>query len=214
MPAESGIIEFWSASGAPCAQTQIALLIPNSGQDYNRVGWFGTTGPGSFIVINTYNDTTYIVNEDGNPSGAFTSSGKLNNCKYVNATSVNPNSSGSQAVSGLPEHAATLRIEFTEPSGNAVTTQNVYLKAIKLNNASGCDDENVKVSGMLIQAFEVVPTVTGWTLISQTGTNNYIQCSGRSTASIVHHYHVALSVSPLQTGERIDFGILFKLEYV
>lgn len=213
MAAVSGIIEFHASSGAPTHPRQIASLLPGSGQDYNRAGFFGSSGPGSFVTINTYQDTTFIVNEDGNPSGAFTASGKLQNNKYIGASNVNPNGSGSISVSALTRPDATFRVRFTEPSGNAVTTQNAQLKAVNLTATSGVSDETAKVSGLLIQCFEV-GVDSSWTLISQTGTNNYASLSSRATSTIIHDYHIAVSVSPLAVGIRRDWAFLFKLEYI
>lgn len=213
MPAVSGIIEFHASSGSPTHPRQIASLIANSGQDYNRIGFFNTGGTGTFITINTAQDTTYIVNEDGSASGAFTASGKLSNNKYVNSASVNPNSSGSIAVSALTIPDATVRVRFTQPSGTAVTTQNNVFKAVKLNATSGVDDDTAMVSGVLIYALEVGQD-SAWTLISQTGTVNYVTLTSRATSAIVHDYHVALSVIPLAIGVKKDFAFLFKTEFL
>jgi len=213
MAAISGVIEFWASSGAPSAARQLANLLPMSGQDYNRVGFFGTGGPGNFIRINEYQDTTYIVNEDGNPSGAFTASGKLSNVKYVTSTTLNPNSSGVIAVSGLTMPDATVRIRFTEPSGTAVQTQNGKFRAINLNASSGTDDCTINVSGVNIYAFEV-PQATSWTLISQAGAVNYISLTSRTSAKIWHDFHIALSASPLAVGIKNNFAFEVYLEFL
>lgn len=213
MPSISGLIEFWASSGAPCHPRQIVSLIVGSGQDYNRIGFFGPGGPGNFITINYAQDTTYIVNEDGNPSGAWQASGRLQNNAYVSANSVNPNSSGSIATSSLAPQDATFIIRVTGPSGNQIQLQNVTFRAVKFNAFSGVDDANQKPSGALIYAFEV-GRGSGWTLISQTGTNNYFVLTSRSGLAIVHDYHIAVSAIPTQVGIKKDFGFEVVLEYI
>jgi hypothetical protein len=211
----SGVIEFHASSGAPSHPYQIDPFIANSGQEHNRLGWFGDTGPGSFVTINTYQDKTFPVNEDGNAiDGAVNSaSGELQNLKYINSSSVNANGSGAVAVSSITLPDSTLRVRFTEPSGTAVTIQNAELKCVNLNAASGVDDEDALASGVSVQAFEVGVDTT-WTKISDDAASNAIDFDDRPTDGIIHDFHIGLSLSPIGTGEKVDFGFLFKLEYI
>lgn len=212
MAAQSGVIEFHASSGSPTHPRQIVSLLPNSGQDYNRLGMFGAGGPGTFVLLSQYQDTTYIVNEDGNPSGAWAASGKLSNNKFVNTSSVNPNSSGSIAVSALTPIDATFRVRFTEPSGNAVQTQNVFLQVVKLNASSGVEVGTV-VSGINIYAFEV-GQASAWTLLSQSALSGSLALTSRGTAKIIHDYHIAVSCSPLAVGIKRDYGFVFIVEFL
>lgn len=209
----SGIIQFHSSSGAPCGSLQFDTLVANSGQMYNRIGHFGISGPNSFVSTNTYQDTTYIVNEDGAVSGAYPASGKLSNLKYVNSASVNPNSSGSQAVSGISRNDATIRIHFTQPSGTPCTTQNAKFRCVALNASSGIDNIATLASGLYVQAFEVGVS-SAWSLISQNGAQNYISIADRAGSSIVHDFFVGISASPISVGVLKSHGYLFSLEYI
>jgi len=211
----SGIVEFHASSGAPSHPWQLDPFTAGSGTEWNRIGGFGDSGPGSFITVNTYQDKTYTCNESGvAPDSTINSaSGELQNNKYVNSASVNPNGSGSIAVSALTEQDATVRIQFTEPSGNAVTTQNAKLKCVALNASSGVDDQSTLVSTVTVHAFEVGQD-SAWEKISDDAADNEIDLTARATAAIVHDYHVALSMSPISTGENISFGFLFTIEYI
>lgn len=211
----SGIIEFHASSGAPSHPWQLDPFVPNSGTEWNRIGFFGASGPGSFITVNTYQDTTYTVNESGvAPNSTINSaSGKLQNLKFINSASVNPNGSGSVAVNTITLQDATIRVRFTEPSGTSVETQNAVLKCVSLNASSGVPDEDALVTGVTVYAFEVGQD-TAWEKISDDAADNYISLSSRATQSIIHDYHIGLSVSPISTGEKIDWAFLFKLEYI
>lgn len=209
----SGIIEFHASSGAPCHPLQIDHFVAGSGLGYNRIGLFGTGGPGTYVQVNLFQDTTYIVNESGAPSGSALASGKLTNLKYINSSSVNPNSSGSVSVSGITERDSTLRIRFTHPSGQTCTLQNCKFIGINLNASSGAIDETTNISGINIYAFEVGRD-TSWTKISNDASLNYLSFANRSSGAIVHDYHLGLSASPLAVGERKNFAFIAKFEFV
>lgn len=213
--AASGVIEFHASSGAISHPYQLDRFVAGSGTEWNRLGFFGTTGPGSFVTVNQYQDTTYTVNESGTPPnvGVNTASGKLQNLKYINSSTVNPNASGAVALSTITPQDATIRVRFTEPSGNAVITQNAYLKCVKLNASSGVDSESALVSGITVQVFEVGQD-SSWEKISHDASDNSKTLTSRATAKIVHDYHLGISISPINTGEKKDFAFLFKLEYI
>lgn len=211
----SGIIEFHASSGSPAYPYQIDQFVAGSGEDYNRLGWFGDNGPGSFITIFLHQDTTFIVNESGQavPGATNPASGELTNLKYVNSTNVNPNGSGSVTLSTLTEQDATLRIHFTEPSGNAVTTSNGVFKCVSLNASSGVDNVDTIPSNVLVYAAEIGQD-SSWTKISDDAANNELAVGDRAGSSIVHDFHIGISVSPRITGQKSDFGFYFELEYV
>lgn len=212
--AASGIIEFHASSGAPSHPFQLDRFVAGSGTEWNRLGFFGLTGPGSFIPVGNYQETTFTVNESGTPAniGVNTASGKLQNLKFVNSSTVNPNSSGAVAVNTITLQDATLRVRFTQPSGTAVQTQNAMLRCVILGASSGVANEATKVSGINVQAFEVGQD-TSWEKISDDATDNYIELTSRATPAIVHDYHLGISVSPITTGEKKSFAFLFRLEY-
>lgn len=216
--AVSGVVEFHASSGSPAGTAggfQLDPFVAGSGTEWNRMGFFGSSGPGSFVTVNQYQDKTYACNESGvaPDSTINTASGELTNNKFVNSTSVNPNASGSVALSTLTEIDATIRVQFTEPSGNAVETQNAELKCVQFGATSGVANEDAVPTGVTVQAAEVGQD-TSWEKISDDAADNSISLTSRATASIVHDYHLAISVSPISTGEIIDFGFLFKLEYI
>jgi len=211
----SGVIEFHASSGAASHPYQLDPFVAGSGTEWNRFGFFGASGPGSFVTVNTYQDKTFAVNESGVAPDATINAaqGELANLKYINSGSVNPNASGSVAVSTITDLDATIRVRFTEPSGQAVVTQNAELKCIALNAASGVDDESALVTGVTVQGFETVKD-SAWTKFSDDASSNSLSLSSRAGTSIMHDYHIALSVAPINTGEKIDFAFLFSLEYI
>lgn len=211
----SGIIQFHASSGAVSHPFQLDPFVAGSGTEWNRIGFFGTTGPGSFVTISQYQDTTYTVNESGiAPNiGVNAASGKLTNLKYINSSSVNPNSSGSVAVNTITAPDATLRVRFTNPSGQAVQTQNAKILCVQLGATSGVASESALVSGITVQVFEV-GVDSSWTKISHDASSNSKSLSSRTGTSIIHDYHLGISVSPVNTGEKKDFAFLFKLEYL
>jgi uncharacterized protein YpuA (DUF1002 family) len=137
----------------------------------------------------------------------------LTNLKYINSSSVNPNGSGAVGVSTITQQDATLRVQFTEPSGNAVVTQNAMLKCVNINAASGVDDEDALASGITMYGFEVAVD-SAWSKFSDDAASNELSLANRAGESIVHDFHIGLSLSPIGTGEKTDFAFLFKLEYI
>lgn len=216
--AVSGVVEFHASSGSPAGAAggfQLDPFTVGSGTEWNRIGFFGASGPGSFVTVNTYQDKTFACNESGvaPDSTINTAEGELTNLKFVNSASVNPNASGSVAVNTITEIDATVRVHFTEPSGNAVTTQNALLKCVELNAASGVPDEDAIPTGITVYAFEVGQD-SAWEKLTDDAADNQISLTSRAGSSIIHDYHLALSASPINTGEKIDFAFLFKLEYI
>jgi hypothetical protein len=211
----SGIIQFHASSGAPSHPWQLDPFVANSGTEWNRIGFFNTAGPGSFVTINTYQNKTYTVNESGvAPNSTINSqSGQLTNLKYVSSSTVNPNSSGAVNCNTITEPDATLRIRFTEPSGIAVTVQNIYFKCVALNASSGVANEDTVQSGITVQVFEVGKDTT-WTKVSNDAASNSLTLDNRAGSSIIHDFHLGISVSPITTGEKKNFAFLMKLEYI
>ena len=216
--AVSGVVEFHASSGSPAGTAggfQLDPFVAGSGTEWNRIGFFGSSGPGSFVTVNTYQDKTFACNESGVAPDATinTAEGELTNNKFVNSTSVNPNASGSISLSTLTEIDATVRIQFTEPSGNAVETQNAEIKCVQFGASSGVADESAVPTGVTVYVAEVGQDST-WEKISDDASDNTKALTSRTTAAIVHDYHLAISTSPISTGEIINFGFLFKLEYI
>ena len=204
MGAISGVIEFHASSGAPSHPFQLDPFVAGSGTEWNRFGFFGVSGPGSFVTVNTYQDKTFSVNESGvAPDSTINSaSGELSNLKFINSGSVNANASGSVAVNTITEPDATVRVRFTEPSGNAVITQNAEILCVQLNATSGVDDETAIPTGVTVQVFEVGQD-TAWEKISDDAIDNFKDLTDRAAAHIIHDYHIALACSPILTGEKI-----------
>lgn len=213
--AVSGIIEFFASSGSPAGSFLLDTFVAGSGTEYNRIGWFGANGPGSYITISTYQDRTFMVDEEGSPviAAINAASGELTNLKYINSTQVDPNASGTVLLTTITEQDATLLVHFTHPTGAATTVSNIFLKSVNLNAASGVPDDTVGASGVNIYAFEVAQDST-WTKISNDASPNSIQLGDRASSSIYHDFHIGISASPLLTGEKNNFALVFELEYV
>ncbi len=211
----SGIIEFYASSGAPAASYAIDSFIVGSGYDYNynRFGFFEAGGPGTFVTIGTYQNSTYIVNQNGEavPSSWNAQSGELTNLKYINDGTVNPNGSGVVDVNTITEQDATFLVHFTHPTGAATTMTNASLRCVAINSQSGVDSVSALVTGLNIYGFEVGQDAS-WTKLSNDAATNQLTLVDKSS-STVHDYHIGLSVSPINTSINVSFGFVLELEY-
>ena len=209
-------------SGAPASGTIVEQLDPpgnTSGANY--VGFFGTGGPEGVpfaVIVNKYQDKTFITNPSGTNLGkapfGILESGQLHNHKFVDSSNVNVDGQGSQPVDEVPRPSGTLLIRF-EPSGSeAVRTQNMLVRTVPLNASSGVDDAGAIVTGLKVQGFEP-QSDNAWTQTAGIGAlDNRLFVEDHDDAELRHDFFVSLSASPENVGERNDWGFFVILEFL
>lgn len=215
-------LTFFAPSGSPASGTIIEQLDPpGNTSGANHVGFFGAGGPQGVpfaVIVDKYQDSTYITNASGTNMGqapfGVKASGELNNTKFEDVNLANVNGVGGVELSGIPQLSGTLLIRF-EPSGSTpVRTQNVLLRTVVLNSASGVDNVAGVVVGLKVQGFE--PNAdNSWTQTAGDGAlDNRIFFVDHNEPDLVHDFFVSLSASPEAVGERNDFGMFFIIEFL
>lgn len=215
-------LTFLAPSGAPASGTIIEQLDPpGNTSGANHIGFFGAGGPRGVpfaVIVDKYQDSTYITNTSGENMGiapfGIKASGELNNTKFEDTNLANINGVGGIELSGIPQLSGTLLIRF-EPSGSIeVRTQNVLLRTVVLTATSGIDDIAGVVVGLKVQGFE--PTADNlWTQTAGGGAlDNRIFFTDHNVPDLVHDFFVSLSASPEAVGERNDFGMFFIVEFL
>jgi len=216
-------LTFIAPSGAPASGTIIEQLDPpGNTSGANHVGFFGAGGPQGVpfaIIVDKYQDSTYITNTSGFNMGVapfgVKASGELNNTKYDGAVNLaNINGVGGIELSGIPQLSGTLLIRFVPSGSTAVRTQNVLLRTVVLNASSGIDDITGVVVGLKVQGFEPAADAL-WTQTAGDGAlDNRIFFVDHNAPDLVHDFFVSLSVSPEAVGQRNDFGMFFIIEFL
>ncbi len=222
-------VVFYAPSGAPATISHSSLFPieqldpPGNTSGANHVGFFGTGGPQGVpfaVIVDRYQDETYITNPSGFNMGVapfgLPESGRLINHKFVDASNVQVSGQPSQAVTVVPQESGTILIRFI-PSGvptPSVRTQNGLLRTVVLNASSGIDNVTSVVVGLKVQGYEPEQD-SGWTQTAgMAAIDNRLFISDRNTSDQVHDFFVALSASPEGVGERNDFGFFLVLEFL
>ncbi len=185
------------------------------------MGFFGTGGPeGSpfAIIIDRYQDKTFITNMSGTNLGrapwGLRASGQLINNKYETVNTVNIDGQGAVAISTVPFASGTLLIRFVPSGSIPARTQNVALRAVALNATSGVNDITSIVTGLKIQGFEPVNDAS-WKQMAGAGTiDNQLQFTDHTIALAQHDFFAALSASPEAVGQRNNFGFFAIIEFL
>lgn len=215
-------LTFIAPSGAPASGTIIEqLTTPGNTSGANFLGFFGTGGPQGVpfaIIIDRYQDKTFITNMSGTNLGAapwgLRASGQLINNKYVTSNTVNVNGQGAVAISTVPIASGTLLIRFVPSGSVSVVTQNAALRAVVLNSSSGVDNVTSIVTGMKIQGFEPIND-TAWTQMAGAGAiDNQLQFNDHNTSNTRHDFFACLSASPEAVGQRNNFGFFMIIEFL
>lgn len=215
-------LTFLAPSGAPASGTIIQQLDPpgnTSGANY--VGFFGAGGPQGVpfaVIVNNYQDSTYITNVSGFNLGVepfgIRESGQLLNHKFLTSNTVNLDGTGSIELSGVPRESGTLLIRF-EPSGTTeVRTQNTLLRTVVLNSSSGINDTTTVVTGITVQGYEPGADNTWTTTAGNAAIDNRLFLQDRNDTELIHDFFVSLSASPEAVGERSNFGFFMIIEFL
>jgi len=215
-------ITFMAPSGAPASGTIIeSLVIPGNTSGANHLGFFGIGGPEGTpfaIIIDRYQDKTFITNTSGTNLGkspwGLRASGQLINNKYASINTVNINGAGAVAVSTVPFASGTLLIRFAPSGAASVRTQNAVLRAVALNASSGVNDVSTVVTGIKIQGFEPV-NQSVWTQLAGVGTiSNQLSFVDHTISQTQHDFFTCLSASPEALGQRNNFGFFMVVEFL
>ncbi len=209
-------------SGAPASGTIIEQLDPpGNTSGANHVGFFGGGGPGGVpfaVIVDKYQDTTFITNTSGNnlgnPPFGLLGSGQLNNSKFLDSSTANVNGQGSVALTGVPQESGTILIRFVPSGSTAVRTQNMIIRTVPLNASSGVDTPDGIVTALKVQGFEP-GSDSAWTQTAGDGAlDNRLFIQDHDVPSLLHDYFASLSASPEAVGERNDSGFFIIIEFL
>ncbi len=232
-------IKFWAASGSEHQLSkgpggnfdsngfEIVNLERGATNAINRIGFFGSTGPGSTIVVGQYQSKTYPTDNEGDLRGP-----PLVQLKFVSSAVVQISGLWNAAVGEVPSQSGTVAIRFTNPGGTEVTTQNARISAVRLTAgdfgiAGSGVEPDTQPDNLDVQAFEckhpfapTTPIATTWTKIAGTSAagggsaSNQLSLQNHSWSSIVHDYFVALSASPTASSVNKRFAFMAYIEYL
>jgi len=215
-------LTFFAPSGAPASGTVIeALDPPGNTSGANSVGFFGAGGPQGVpfaIIVNKYQDSTYITGVSGYNMGVapfgVKASGELLNTKFEDTTLANVAGVAGVTLADIPQLSGTVLVRFVPSGVTPVRTQNVLCRTVVLNASSGVDDVAGVPVGLKIQGFEPGAD-SSWTQTAGIGAlDNRVFLVDHNATDLVHDFFVSLSASPEAVGERNDFGFLFIVEFL
>lgn len=226
-------LNFYSPSGSPAAGSVITespvaelinivqLVAPDvaSNSGANHLGFFGAGGPEGIpfaVIVDQYQDKTFITNQSGANLGAhpfgIQASGELINHKYVSSSSANVSGLGEVSLTNVTALSGTLLCRFIPT--DIVRTQNAIMYTVNLNANSGVNDLTAVPTNLKIQGYEVSKDAT-WTQTAGVGAvDNRLLLTDHSIANTIHDFFIGLSCSPEQAGERNDFGFVFQVEFL
>lgn len=220
-------LTFFGPSGSPVSAEHGSLFpveqltIPGNTSGANHVGFFGAGGPQGVpfaVIIDRYQDSTYITNASGFNMGVapfgVPASGKLNNFKFEDTNLANVSGVASVQLSGIPYNSGTLMVRFAASGSTEVRTQNTLCRTVVLNSASGVDNVTDVSTGVKIRGFEPGADNT-WTQTAGIGAiDNRLFLNDHNDTELTHDFFVGLSASPELVGEKNDFGFFFIVEFL
>ena len=173
----------------------------------DRIGFFGTNF-GDSIILNTYQDKTYVTNIDGTIN-----SGELPNIKYVsNSPGIGSIVSGSSAaITTFTPSQCTLHISLTSGSASRI-------QAVKLIAYSG--SLTVGSFGGLSAAGPSDATIVGfergdtnWTIMSGSAQPLMLTPYAGAAGKVTHDYYIGLSAQPQVTGINVNISLALYAEW-
>lgn len=220
-------LTFFAPSGSPASSNHSSLVViqqltpPGNTSGANRVGFFGNGGPEGVpfaVIVDRYQDKTYITNMSGTNLGkvnfGFPGSGQLINNKYISSTTVSVSGLASTSLTNVTAASGTVLIRFNPSGAASVRTQNAILYTVALNASSGVDNITTLVTNLKMQCYEPEAD-SSWTQTAGAGAiSNQMGFNDHNTAGIVHDFFVGLSCSPETTGERNNFGFFMVVEFL
>ena len=174
--------------------------------DGDRIGFFGENF-GDSIVLNTYQDKTYVTNIDGTIN-----SGELPNIKYIsNSPGMGSISSGLAAITTFTPSQCTLHISLTSGSASRV-------QAVKLIAYSG--SLTVGPSGGLSAVGTPNATIVGfergdtnWTIMSGSAQPLMLTPFSGAAGQVTHDYYIGLSAQPQVSGINVNISLALYAEW-
>jgi hypothetical protein len=187
------------------------------------LGFYGSSGFGTSVAVNEWQDTTYVTDGNGLVEGP-----QGNNVKWTHAASGEIGGSVNRLLQWIPNYQSSLNVRFTH--GSAVKCQNVEARIYDRNNI------NVAASGVTTRVAEIIhPSVvqeaggsgdTGWTEAAGSGitltladspgeSGQYAGDGATSTRTDIRHdWYMAISASPDSIGSKTMYGLYVSLEYL
>ncbi len=179
-----------------------AITISNG----NHIGFFGESF-GDSIVLNTYQDKTYVTNIDGTVN-----LGELPNIKYIsNSPGIGSSGSGSVPITSFAEDQCTLHISLT--SGSASRIQAVKLIAYSGSLTVGPSGglSAVGPSKASIVGFELGDS--NWTIMSGSAQPLMLTPYSGAAGKVTHDYYIGLSAQPQVTGINVNISLALYAEW-
>ncbi|KKK63682.1 hypothetical protein LCGC14_2991840 [marine sediment metagenome] len=171
-----------------------------------RIGFFGINF-GESIVLNAYQDKTYVTNVDGTNNG-----GALPNIKYVsNSPGMGNIGSGSAAINTFTSDQCTLHLRMT--SGSATRIQAVKLIAYSGSLTVGPSGglSAVGTPNATIVGFELGDT--NWTIMSGSAQPLMLTPFSGAAGQEFHDYYIGLSAQPQVTGINVNISLALYAEW-
>lgn len=215
-------LTFIAPSGSPASGTILEQLNPpGSTSGANHLGFFGAGGPQGIpfaVIVNSYQDRTFITNVNGANLGVapfgLLGSGELLNHKYLTSSTVNVDGNGGVSLTSVPSESGTLLVRLEASGALSVETQNAIFRAVDLNASSGINDLNSIPANLTIQAYELQEDSV-WTQIAGNGAvDNRLFLTDHSFSSPIHDFFIGISASPEQVGVRTNVGYYFVVEFL
>jgi hypothetical protein len=223
----AGTITFHNAFASG---TQISQL--GSGT-YDHIGFFGPNGTASAVEVESYQDTTFIVEPDGTEMAAASGVSKLMNCKWISSSGVqvsgqpgvniaNLNVFDSGNLSTYPDFvnrpSGTLLIRYQASGTTKVRTYQAKLYAY---DATGLQTQ--APPDVVVLMFEI--NASGLAYAAQSGawatahtTNTPLFFADHSSTNgyepkNAHFWVAGISVRPTAIGVLDDWNLAFQVSY-
>lgn len=198
-----------------------------AGGDFNidtagsGLGFYGSSGFGTSVAVNSYQDTTYVTDDDGDLQGP-----QANNVKWVHANSGQVDGATILGLQYIPNYQSTLNIRFTHSS--EVQVQNTELRIYDRTSIdSGASGVLTKVAEIIHPSTSQVVQGSGDTswyspagssvtvpLADSPGTSGEYAAAGSVRPDTRHDWYAALSASPTSIGSKTNYALYVATEYL
>jgi hypothetical protein len=204
--------EVWNWWGITRSGTYVTISATG-----NRIGFNGATF-GSSIGVGEYQDSTHVTDDTMSVDYCTSASGHLNNTKYVSATEVDLNGSGTASLTGTVTSSGdcTIWIRFEEDTG-ATTVSNVRFYAYDGITPTTAPSGVQTVSFEWTASGTNTDTLQGagkaWDSTAGTNTSSRKLIMDPQASSTVHDFWLGLSASPTSVGLKTAFVYRIELDY-
>lgn len=211
--ATSGVLTFHA-----CHNSGITVSELGKGT-YDHIGFFGAGGPSDAIVVEQWNDSTWIVDASGNRDTSTW--GELVNNKYIDGSGCSSSGLGRVDISAYQDedHTAsgTLLVRFRTSGNIQIDTYNAKLYAF--NNLTGNYYEPPEY--VTVMGFEINPSGLGSTFIwsDMGGLSKGVDFVDHSPATQYyentneHLWYATISAKGSAVGFLDDWDLMFAFQY-